>query len=244
MADENNSTVVEHHPLQPFLPEGAWLLMLGSFPPSQQRWSMDFFYPNFINDMWRIFGLLFFNDKDHFVDTENKRFRKEQLVEFLTRKGVALYDTASAVRRTTGTASDKDLEIVTPTDLDTLLHHLPHCTTVVTTGEKATTVFTSHFGCAMPSGRICRNSIRRQKDKALPHAKQLKGIPYETRKKSRTIQKSTYRRTTITYKKNKSTHDNNRNSRWNRLRKNHRSKENSRGTATTLCLRGATRLLL
>lgn len=150
MADENNSTVVEHHPLQPFLPEGAWLLMLGSFPPSQQRWSMDFFYPNFINDMWRIFGLLFFNDKDHFVDTENKRFRKEQLVEFLTRKGVALYDTASAVRRTTGTASDKDLEIVTPTDLDTLLHHLPHCTTVVTTGEKATTVFASHFSCAMP----------------------------------------------------------------------------------------------
>ena len=111
---------------------------------------MDFFYPNFINDMWRIFGLLFFNDKDHFVDTENKRFKKEQLVEFLTRKGVALYDTASAVRRTTGTASDKDLEIVAPTDLDTLLHHLPHCTTVVTTGEKATTVFASHFGCAMP----------------------------------------------------------------------------------------------
>ena len=71
-------------------------------------------------------------------------------MEFLTRKGVALYDTASAVRRTTGTASDKDLEIVTPTDLDTLLHHLRHCTTVVTTGEKATTVFTSHFGCAMP----------------------------------------------------------------------------------------------
>ena len=61
---------VECHPLEPFLPKNAWLLMLGSFPPSQQRWSMDFFYPNFINDMWRIFGLLFFDDKDHFVDTE------------------------------------------------------------------------------------------------------------------------------------------------------------------------------
>ena len=31
--------------------------MLGSFPPQQKRWSMAFFYPNFQNDMWRIFGL-------------------------------------------------------------------------------------------------------------------------------------------------------------------------------------------
>lgn len=111
---------------------------------------MDFFYPNFINDMWRIFGLLFFDDKDHFVDTERKRFRKEQIVEFLTKEGVALYDTACAVRRTKNTASDKDLEIVTPTDLDSLLERLPHCTTVVTTGEKATTVFATHFDCPVP----------------------------------------------------------------------------------------------
>ena len=111
---------------------------------------MDFFYPNFINDMWRIFGLLFFDDKDHFVDTEWKRFRKEQRVEFLTKEGEALYDTACAVRRTKNTASDKDLEIVTPTDLDSLLERLPHCTTVVTTGEKATTVFATHFGCPVP----------------------------------------------------------------------------------------------
>ena len=124
--------------------------MLGSFPPLQKRWSMDFFYPNFTNDMWRIFGLLFFNDKDHFADTAAKRFRKELLVDFLTEKGIALYDTASAVRRTKNTASDKDLEIVEPTDLDALLNRLPCCDTVVTTGEKAATVFAAHFGCPVP----------------------------------------------------------------------------------------------
>ena len=145
----------EHHPLEPFLPENAWLLMLGSFPPSRQRWSMDFFYPNFINDMWRIFGLIFFGDKDHFVDVANKRFRKEQIVEFLTREGVALYDTASRVRRTRNTASDKDLEVVTPTDLDALLSRIPRCTTVVTTGEKATGIFAAHFGCPVPKVGSC-----------------------------------------------------------------------------------------
>ena len=53
----------ERHPLEPFLPENARLLMLGSFPPKRVRWSMEFFYPNLQNDMWRIMGLLFFGDK-------------------------------------------------------------------------------------------------------------------------------------------------------------------------------------
>lgn len=141
---------VESHPLQPFLPLDARLLMLGSFPPSRRRWCMDFFYPNFINDMWRIFGLVFFGDKERFVDVERSVFRREDIMRFLEEKGVALYDTACAVRRTKNTASDKDLEIVTPTDIDALLRRIPSCVAVATTGQKATDVFTSHFGMRQP----------------------------------------------------------------------------------------------
>ena len=53
---------IEQHPLEPFLPGNARLLMLGSFPPQRKRWSMEFYYPNWNNDMWRIAGLLFFNE--------------------------------------------------------------------------------------------------------------------------------------------------------------------------------------
>lgn len=141
---------VESHPLQPFLPPDARLLMLGSFPPSRRRWCMDFFYPNFINDMWRIFGLVFFGDKERFVDVGRSVFRREDIMRFLEEKGVALYDTACAVRRTKNTASDKDLEIVTPTDIDALLRRIPSCVAVATTGQKATDVFTSHFGMRQP----------------------------------------------------------------------------------------------
>ena len=136
---------VEHHPLKPFLPEHARMLMLGSFPPARKRWSMEFFYPNFMNDMWRIYGHCFFGDKEYFVDAEHKTFRKELLVEFLTEKGVALYDTASAIVRTKGTASDKYLEVVTPTDLKALLRQLPECQAIVVTGQKAADVFTAQF---------------------------------------------------------------------------------------------------
>ena len=150
MEREILSADVEQHPLKPFTPQHARLLMLGSFPPARSRWSMDFFYPNFINDMWRIYGLCFFGDKEYFVDAEHKAFRKELLVEFLTEKGVALYDTASVIVRTKGTASDKDLEVVTPTDLTALLRQLPECRAVVVTGQKAADVFTAQFPVAQP----------------------------------------------------------------------------------------------
>ena len=141
---------IESHPLQPFIPEGARLLMLGSFPPACHRWSMDFFYPNFQNDMWRIFGLVFFGDKDHFVDNEARTFRCEEIIKLLNREGFALYDTATKVIRTQNTASDKDLEVVTPTDLDSLLKRMPMLEGVVTTGQKATDLFTEHFKIAQP----------------------------------------------------------------------------------------------
>ena len=140
----------EQHPLQPFLPCDAKMLMLGSFPPSRQRWCMEFFYPNFINDMWRIFGIVFFNDKDHFVDKENKSFDKDRIVNFLTNKGIALYDTASAVIRTRNTASDKDLEIITQTDIKSLIDQIPKCESIVTTGQKATDILVEQFNSTSP----------------------------------------------------------------------------------------------
>ena len=142
---------VEEHPLEPFLPANARLLMLGSFPPQKKRWSMDFFYPNLQNDMWRIFGLLFFGDKEHFLLPDKKAFNKEYLVEFLKEKGIALYDTATSVRRLQDNASDKYLEVVEPTDIRLLLKQLPHCKAIVTTGQKATDIIRSQIEVDEPS---------------------------------------------------------------------------------------------
>ena len=129
---------VEYHPLIPFLPENAKVLFLGSFPPQRKRWCMDFYYPNFINDHWRIEGEMFFGDKNHFVDLENKRFKIDEIVAFCREKGFAFFDTSTAIRRLQDNASDKFLEVVEPTDIRALLQQLPHCRAIVTTGEKAT----------------------------------------------------------------------------------------------------------
>ena len=126
------------------------MLMLGTFPPSEKRWSMKFYYPNYINDMWRIFGLIFFNDKDHFVDATSKTFSLDELIPFLKEQGIALFDTATRIRRTTGTASDKDLEVVEETDLCAMLRKLPECRVVITAGQLATDIASRQFGIEGP----------------------------------------------------------------------------------------------
>ena len=108
---------VEYHPLRPFLPENAKVLFLGSFPPQRKRWCMDFYYPNFINDHWRLEGQIFFGDKNHFVDVANKRFKIDEIVAFCKEKGLAFFDTSTAIRRLQDNASDKFLEVVEPTDI-------------------------------------------------------------------------------------------------------------------------------
>ncbi len=137
---------IETHPFEPWLPKNARLLMLGTFPPSPKRWCMDWYYPNFMNDMWRIFGICFFDDKQHFIVPGEKRFALEKIKTFLEEKRVAIFDTALRIRRTKGTASDKDLEIVEPADLDSMLRALPDCRGVLTAGQLATQIFTEHYG--------------------------------------------------------------------------------------------------
>ena len=135
---ERSTDGVEYHPLRPFLPENARVLFLGSFPPQRKRWCMDFYYPNFINDHWRIEGQVFFGNRNHFVDTSAKCFKIDEIVVFCKERGLAFFDPSTAIRRLQDNASDKFLEVVEPTDIPTLLQQLPLCRAIVTTGEKAT----------------------------------------------------------------------------------------------------------
>lgn len=126
-------------------------MFLGSFPPPLGRWSMDFFYPNFINDFWRIMALLFTGNKNAFVMPGEKRFNKDRIVDFCIKQRLAFFDTASAVQRLKGNASDKFLEVVEPTDVESLLSQLPQCEDVVVTGQKAVETLAGRYSCPVPA---------------------------------------------------------------------------------------------
>ena len=157
---------IERHPLQPFLPENARVLMLGSFPPPKERWCMDFFYPNPQNDMWRIMGQIFFGDKTFFEGQRDlmkvprdqvqstkagrKVFNREEIASFCEAKGIAIFDTAQAVIRLQGNAADEHLEIVEPTDIAALLLQIPSCHDICCTGGKAAQTLAETLHCVLP----------------------------------------------------------------------------------------------
>lgn len=150
MNDSTNSGATERHPLAPFLPDGARLLMLGSFPPQRKRWSMEFFYPNLQNDMWRIMGHVFHGDGNRFLSPDRRRFERERIESFCREKGIALYDTAEEVVRLRNNASDNFLQVVREADIETLLGRIPLCRDVAATGEKAAATLAGRIGCAVP----------------------------------------------------------------------------------------------
>lgn len=150
-----NSIKIEQHPWPAFMPLDARILMLGTFPPKSERWSMDFFYPNKTNDMWKMMGYIFCGSKDYFWEKDKQKFDLERIVTFLHQHHIALWDTAMKVRRLKDNASDKYLEILEAIDLKLIMEANPTIAAVVATGEKACSVIAEQCGCEIPSMGKC-----------------------------------------------------------------------------------------
>ncbi|MDE6467863.1 MAG: uracil-DNA glycosylase family protein [Muribaculaceae bacterium] len=142
---------LETHPWEAFIPEGAKVLIMGTFPPPPNRWSMNFYYPNRTNDFWPAMSLIFHGDRNALNAKAGKGFDIDAIKQLLTAHHIALSDTGHKIRRLAGNASDKFLEIVEPVNLHALLERMPLCRTVVTTGEKAAGVVAAITETAAPA---------------------------------------------------------------------------------------------
>ena len=131
---------IELRPFPPFLPPHATVLMMGSFPPAAEKRAMEFHYPNFQNDMWRVYGLVFFGDAMHFQHGEEKTFDAEKIKAFLTERGIGSCPGVRRAIRGHGNASDAYLKVVETVELPEILEKIPQCRRICTTGGKATEI--------------------------------------------------------------------------------------------------------
>ena len=131
---------IELRPFPPFLPPHATVLMMGSFPPAAEKRAMEFHYPNFQNDMWRVYGLVFFGDAMHFQHGEEKAFDAEKIKAFLTERGIGSCPGVRRAIRGHGNASDAYLKVVETVELPEILEKIPQCRSICTTGGKATEI--------------------------------------------------------------------------------------------------------
>lgn len=142
-----NLLEIETHPFDSVLPPKAAVMMMGTFPPKEDKRAMQFHYPNFQNDMWRVYGLVFFGDADYFKVPSNgeaahseKAFDAEKIKAFLRERGIASCPTVLKAAREHGNASDKFLKVVETVDLAAVLAKIPECRHICTTGGKATEI--------------------------------------------------------------------------------------------------------
>lgn len=148
---------VESHPFGPVLPSNATIMMMGTFPPTEDKWGMPFHYPNFYNDMWRIYGRVFFEDADHFRNGEEKGFDPQKIKTFMKQHGIASCPTVNKAIREQGNAADKHLTIVEPVNLKQTLAQVPKVHTIFTTGGKAT--------------EILMELLQQEQDRVIPKSK-------------------------------------------------------------------------
>lgn len=146
----NDANDIEIHPWEPWLPANARVLFMGTFPPGNHRWSMDFYYPNPGNDFWRIISLLLIGEKEALYDRTTRKFDLDGIKELTMRHGIAMSDTVKKARRLKGNASDKYLEVVEANEPRDLIKHLPECSDIATTGEKAADVIAGMTGTEAP----------------------------------------------------------------------------------------------
>lgn len=176
---------IELHPWALYIPDNAKILILGTFPPKPNKWSMEFYYPNFINDFWRIMGLIFFNDKNHFIDNTLKRFNINKIKYFLTEKSIAIGDSALEVKRLKDNASDKHLEIVKPLPLIETLKQIPDCSAIISTGEKAAQVIAQLTNTSIPNiGDYSKTSINGKEIKIFRMPSTSRAYPLAIEKKA------------------------------------------------------------
>ena len=139
--------MAEKHPYDPFIPQGATRLIIGSIPPSRfclknsrgfvrdQRElksdDVDFYYGSRDNYFWHLIGETF-GETFTFQNTDKALTERK---DFLTKIKTGMTDMVDSCSRKNGGAMDKDFFDLQLKDLKTLLNTHPSVDTLIYTSD-------------------------------------------------------------------------------------------------------------
>ena len=140
---------IEIHPFEPFIPEAATKLIIGTIPPSRfckipQELSpedVNFYYGSKDNEFWPLIQTIFNKDFKY----ENSIAAIEQRKALLTEVSIGITDIVEECFRTDNGSSDKSLKIIKYKDLKSLLVNNSDIKTLIYTSEFVKTQVNSYF---------------------------------------------------------------------------------------------------
>jgi hypoxanthine-DNA glycosylase len=122
----------EIHPFKPFVPQGATILIIGTFPPLAQYRNFKFYYPNNRGSrFWIIMEYVFNHKFQYWKDDAAAEERKALFV----REHIAITDMIERCIRTNGDSSDKNLSEIKFRNIHKLLKDRPAIQKVILTSR-------------------------------------------------------------------------------------------------------------
>jgi G:T/U-mismatch repair DNA glycosylase len=136
------------HPFEPFIPEGANKLIIGTMPPPRfcknhlEDDDVNFYYGSRDNDFWLLLAEITNTDDLHYENTPDAiEQRKKILVDL--KSGIT--DIVKTCVHEGGHASDKDLSDIEYNDIQSLLKEHPQISTLIYTSEKVKRYINEHL---------------------------------------------------------------------------------------------------
>lgn len=132
----------EPHPWPPFIPANATKLILGTFPTIEiNRSAYAFFYPNPLNDFWRLIFEVAGKDLNEYQTSEPIELRKQILTDL--KLGIA--DIGKKILRQKNSSKDENLFPIEFTDIFSLLENHTTITKIIITSSSGANSVLSWF---------------------------------------------------------------------------------------------------
>lgn len=131
--------VISQHPFEPFVPEGATKLIIGTIPPFRFCTSppnllegdVNFYYGSKDNRFWKVLAQI----TDSNLEYANTANAIEQRKNILKKLNVGITDIIDQCIHKNGLSSDKDLTDIKQKPLDSLLNQFPEIDTLIYTSQ-------------------------------------------------------------------------------------------------------------
>ena len=123
--------MIIEHPWNWYGPSDSKTLLIGTFPPTPNNWSFDFFYPNKSNFFWRVIAAAA-NKPLEFITGEAAVNERKALLDELK---LTVTDMGKSIRRLRNNSLDENLELVSFMEIETILHEKPGINKIIFTSS-------------------------------------------------------------------------------------------------------------
>lgn len=149
------------HPYDPFIPENATKLIVGTLPPPRfstgilKSGDVDFCYGSIDGQLWKILDKIF----DLNLKFETSSLAIQQRKDFLIKQKIGICDIVNSCQRTKIDASDLGMENIELRDLITYIHKNPTVETLLLTGGNSKNGPEYHLRRLLKSKQIAFETI-------------------------------------------------------------------------------------